>query len=209
MDKVSAEMPAHVTIFAQHEVQDIVPIRWEFNRSDPYAVRLIAPGHYPGDETVWIFSRSILSDALADDNDNPLSGEGDVTASADATDVVVYLTSPEGTAALIFERPKLEQFVNASYGVVPVQGADDALSTDLDEFLADVLGYAPTEVVDDTVPLSGPTKQLVFGDSVYTVPLDSPEDLAEWEAELLHDIYAERQAEEKSDTTEEKDITEE
>lgn len=203
MDKVTAMIPAHVTVF-DLDVQQVIPIRWEFNKTDPYAVRLIAPGHYPGDETVWIFARSILTDALNDDNDDPLSGTGDVTASADATDVVVYLASPEGKAALIFERVKMEQFVNTSYGIVPAQGADIQLGEDLDEFLAEVLGYTPAETLDDTIPLSGPTKELAFGDNTYTVPLDSPEDLAEWEADLLNGIYGEQ-----SDDTTEQDHNEE
>lgn len=202
MDQVKAEMPAHVTVFGL-DAQQIVPIRWEYNRADPYAVRLIAPGHFPGDETVWIFSRGILTDALNDDTNEPVSGPGDVKASADATDLVVYLSSPEGEAALIFERDAMENFVNASYGVVPAQGADIQLGEELDTFLSDVLGYTPTEVVDDTTPLDGPTKELHFPMSglTYTVPEDSPADLAEWEAELLHGIYSDQPAEEKRDET--------
>lgn len=209
MDQVKAEMPAHVTVFGLN-VQDIVPIRWEYNRADPYAVHLIAPGHYIGDEIVWIFSRGILTEALKDDSDEPLSGSGDVTASADANDVVVYLASPEGQAALIFERTRMESFLNASYGVVPSQGADIQVGDELDSFLSDVLGYTPTEVVDDTTPLNGPTKELHFPESglTYTVPEDSPADLAEWEAELLHDIYSKEERDDNG-TDPESSITEE
>lgn len=209
MDTVRAQIPAHVTVFSA-EVQQIIPIEWEYTRSDPYAVHLLAPGEYADTPIRWVFARSILTDALREDNDNPLSGEGDVTASADANDVVVYLTSPEGTAALIFERERMESFLNASYGVVPAQSADDTLSGDLDEFLADVLGYAPAETVD-TRKLPGETKELHFPMSgmTYTVPADSPKDLAEWEAELLHDIYSEEKRDDNDNEDPENIITEE
>lgn len=186
MDAVMHVMDAHVTVFVLG-VQQTQTIKWEFHRSDPYAVHMLAPG--PFEDIEWVFSRSILSDALA--GDEPLSGEGDVTAAADAAELILYLTSPEGTAALIFAREEMEAFLTDTYKIIPDKGEADALGDELSDFLADVLGYAPTETVDDSKPLPGPTKTLVFGEMSYTVPLDSPEDLAEWEAELLDSIYRE------------------
>lgn len=189
MDETSHVMNAHVTNFefGQH---NIMRIRWEFKRNDPYAVHMIATeGSH---EVEWIFARSIIADALADNETDPVTGSGDVMMSADATDVVLYLTSPEGTAALIFERGEMEAFYSNTLTIVPAQGEADALATDLDDFLNDVLGYAPAVTVDDT-PRDVPMKELHFPMSgmTYNVPADSPADLAEWEAELLHDIYAE------------------
>lgn len=191
MDETSHVMNAHVTNFDIGE-HTTVSVRWEFKRSDPFAISMIATVDNFGNTVEWVFSRSILSDALSETETDPVTGSGDVMMSADATDVVLYLSSPEGNAALIFERDQMEIFHADTLTIVPAQGEADALATDLDEFLADVLGYAPAETVDDT-PRDVPTKELHFPMSgmTYTVPVDSPADLAEWEAELLHSIYAE------------------
>ena len=189
MDEITHVMNAHVTVFPTQ--QNVQSIRWEFRRSDPYAVHMFAPGPF-GTEIEWAFSRDILVHALESD-DEPLSGAGDVMASADETDLVLYLTSPEGTAALIFRAAEIEAFVTDTYNVIPQQGEADAFGGLLDGFLADVLGYTPDVVQVDDIPKNVPTKELFFPMSglTYTVPADSPADLAEWEAELLHGIYAE------------------
>lgn len=190
-DKASHVMNAHVTNF-DIGAQSTVSVRWEFKRSDPFAISMCATVDDFGNTVEWVFSRSILSDALADTETDPVTGEGDVMMSADATDVVLYLSSPEGNAALIFERDQMEIFYADTLTIVPAQGEADALAADLDDFLNDVLGYAPPVTVDDT-PRDVPTKELHFPMSgmTYTVPADSPADLAEWEAELLHNIYTE------------------
>lgn len=187
MDEITREMRAHVSNF-EMGMNFTVPVRWAFRRSDPFAVSMTA--HDGVSEIEWIFSREILSVALSEVETDPVTGSGDVMMSADATDVVLYLSSPEGRAALIFPREEMESFLTDSYTIIPAQGEGDALATDLDEFLADVLGYTPAETVDDT-PRDVPMKELHFPASgmTYNVPADSPADLAEWEAELLHDIY--------------------
>jgi len=187
VDETTCEMNAHVSNL-DHDMHTTVRIRWSFKRSDPFAVSMLA--HTDGGEVEWIFARSILIDALAETETDPVTGHGDVMMSADATDVVLYLSSPEGNAALIFERDQMEIFLADTFNIIPAQGEADALSDDLDNFLSDVLGYTPAETVD-TRPLDGPTKELHFPMSgmTYTVPADSPSDLAEWEAELLHGLY--------------------
>lgn len=187
MDETSHVMNAHVTNF-DVGMQTTLPVRWQFKRSDPYAISMLA--HTGEGEVEWIFARSILADALAESETEPVAGSGDVMMSADATDVVLYLSSPEGNASLIFSRDEMEIFYAESLTIIPAQGEADALATDLDAFLSDVLGYTPAETVDDT-PRDVPMKELHFPMSgmTYTVPADSPADLAEWEAELLHDVY--------------------
>lgn len=199
MERAVSTMPAHVSVFdpfgSGESAQTVQSIRWEYDGTDPLAVRMCAPGGYDGSEIVWIFDRAILSDALSDAEDaDPLAGSGDVMASADATDFVLYLSSPEGRAALIFEREPIAEFLADTYEIIPAQSEGDQLSDDLDAFLSDVLGYAPAETVSDT-PRTVETKELHFPMSgmTYTVPADSPSDLAEWEAELLHSIYTDEQ----------------
>lgn len=183
LELVSANIPAHVTVFATG-AQNTQLIYWEFDRADPFAVRFVAPnGDDEGIE--WVFARSILTEALdaQEDVDVPPAGVGDVEVSASDLDVVIYLSNGQGQhAALLFDRFELEKFVTASYQVVPPQGVP--ISEDLDDFLTDLLGYSPNVVAETVVPR--PTKTITFDDRTYIVPADAPDDIDEWEAELLH-----------------------
>lgn len=178
VDGITFETEAHVSIF-DAGVHQLQPILWEFHKDDPFAVHMSAPG--PDEPVKWVFSRSILADAFDADpegDNDPLTGEGDVQAAADSTDLVLYLSSPEGAAALIFDRVSLEAFVKASYRIIPKQRESEELGKGIDSFLSGLLGTPP---VPETTYM-----EVTFGENTYRIPESTPAGIAEWEAELLH-----------------------
>jgi hypothetical protein len=101
-----------------------------YSTSEPYEVRLaISVGL--DEPVVWRFARGLLAEGLSG-----RAGEGDVAVwpSADGLDVVIRLSSPDGTIELTASTSSVARSLEATYCLVAV-GAEPGRS-DLDAGIA-------------------------------------------------------------------------
>lgn len=103
-----------------------------YDSADPYAVHLVLP------EQEWVFSRDLLLDSFAKPR---VQGVGDVQVLDDeaAEKTIVFLDSPEGVAALKFERSDIETFLTESFEIVPFGDESEHLNAELETFLSGIL----------------------------------------------------------------------
>nr|WP_240981829.1 MULTISPECIES: SsgA family sporulation/cell division regulator [unclassified Streptomyces] len=111
-----------------------VPARLRYHRRDPYAVHLDCQVDLPTPVT-WVFARDLLAQGL-----HGWAGPGDVSVHPSfdpAHDVVYFWLHPPG-CPVTFHAPKpvIEQFLAASYAIVPAGGETEYV--DLDELLSQV-----------------------------------------------------------------------
>jgi hypothetical protein len=142
-DKGHNPMMNSVTVSAELGLSLVVPehgavplvASLDYSADDPYAIKMSF--HVGADEPVeWIFGRELLAAGL----EAPV-GEGDVQAwpeDCDGADVLnLALSSPFGEAH--FEAPLAEvaEFLQSTYGIVPVGAESDFIDFDgeLDEML--------------------------------------------------------------------------
>ena len=103
-----------------------------YDSADPYAVHLVLP------DQGWVFGRTLLLDSFA----NPRTqGVGDVQVLDDEANgkTIVFLDSPEGVAALKFERTDIETFLTESFEIVPLDDESTFLDAELETFLSGIL----------------------------------------------------------------------
>lgn len=100
----------------------------QYTTRDPLAVRatFCRKGYSP---VVWVFARDLLLVGIA----RP-SGLGDVQISPEGQDVVLYLSSPEGTATLEASATDMRHFADRMLSVVPAGG--ECAYIDIDAELA-------------------------------------------------------------------------
>lgn len=92
---------------------------WIYSTSDQYSVLVVFK--VLGEEIEWRFSRELLQEV----KDNSATGFCDVMMTLDEGKHVfnLYLRSPEGTANLVFFWASIDEFLFATYGLVP-QGTE-------------------------------------------------------------------------------------
>lgn len=103
-----------------------LPVRLRYSADDPYALhaQFLTGAHESVD---WVFARELLTEGV-----HRPAGEGDVRvwpARGEHGDVVhIALTSPDGQALLVAPTARLQEFLAATYRLVP----DGAESVNLD-----------------------------------------------------------------------------
>jgi hypothetical protein len=104
-----------------------------YSTGEPYEVRLEI-GVGLEELVTWRFARGLLAQGLSG-----RAGEGDVAVwpSADGLDVVIRLSSPDGTVELTASAPSVARFLEATYCLVAA-GAEPGRS-DLDAGIAAIL----------------------------------------------------------------------
>lgn len=118
--------------------EGVLPLDAEltYDPADPFAVRLeIGAGH---EETVtWFFARDLLRDGTTH-----ATGEGDVCVTPrdgeNGREILVSLTTPEGSARFGTNLGQVVQFLTAAYTLVPT--GSETLGADLDAELDALLG---------------------------------------------------------------------
>ncbi len=104
-----------------------VPVRMSFWRSDPFAVHL---GFDTGDHALvtWTFARELL-----DKGTREPTGLGDVQvtpATPEGRRLVVGLSSPTGQATFELDRSAVQNFLGATFALVPAGHESDQLDVD-------------------------------------------------------------------------------
>ncbi|RJQ84766.1 SsgA family sporulation/cell division regulator [Amycolatopsis panacis] len=90
-----------------------VPVRMRYRASDPWALAL---DFRSGAVWVsWLLARDLLVEALT----LGAAGEGDVRIAAEGDTVELSLSSPDGSAVLVFGRGEVEHAVDDTEAVVP------------------------------------------------------------------------------------------
>ncbi|BDM71131.1 hypothetical protein HEK616_46180 [Streptomyces nigrescens] len=116
----------------------VIPASLRYDRTDPFAVRLVFPpaASLDGAEVVWTFGRELLEEGLY----GP-AGAGDVQVwPCTSEEIMVELRTDGGMAVVEFMAQELREFLELSYGVV-AQG-DEARHLDVEADLAALLREA-------------------------------------------------------------------
>lgn len=108
----------------------VIPAALRYDRSDPFAVRVVFPpdASLDGREAVWTFARELLEEGMR----RP-SGTGDVhiwPCGPRAT--VLEFHTVDGLAMVQFNSRDLRRFLMRSYGTVPRGGESGHLDVDGD-----------------------------------------------------------------------------
>jgi hypothetical protein len=106
-------------VLARNDDEDAAshyPIRWVYDTSDPFAIKLIFTYTEDGGEIAWQFARDLLASAVV--SSKPV-GYGDISAWRRDDVLHMILESPEGRAILTMERRPVMRFVKSIYDLVP------------------------------------------------------------------------------------------
>jgi hypothetical protein len=111
------------------EVVGEVRTRFRFEASHPYEVVLTFHLGRP-DEADWVFSRDLLRDGL-----RSLSGQGDVKlwpayCPCHGSTLHLALESPHGSALLEASKPRVQAWLDRTYGLVSAEEERDCGPTD-------------------------------------------------------------------------------
>jgi hypothetical protein len=99
-----------------------IPIRWEYDTADPYAIKLIFTNVVDedrnGEDLEWCFARDTLASGLVSDMPH---GIGDVKIWYRRHDdkLIIVLDAPDGNATLVMERAPVMRFTRRIYNAVP------------------------------------------------------------------------------------------
>jgi hypothetical protein len=86
---------------------------------------------------VWTLSRDLMRQALSEGSSG-FKG-ADVTMRTTAVSLILNLSSPEGTAALIFPKSTLSAFIDKTYAITPEDEEWKAYQTPIDQLISDIL----------------------------------------------------------------------
>jgi Streptomyces sporulation and cell division protein, SsgA len=104
-----------------HGYSPWLPIRWEYDTADPFAIKLIFTNvvdeDRDGEDVEWCFARDTLASGLVSDTPHGI-GDIKVWKRLDGK-LAIALDSPEGNATLAMERAPVMRFTRRIYNAVP------------------------------------------------------------------------------------------
>jgi len=103
-----------------------------YDPADPWAVSLHFP-HSAQGYVAWTVARCVLSQGIVQ-----TTGDGDLRVTPADGMVRIELSSPDGHVALVFDADEIEEFLNASFALVP-EGTEHR-HVDLDRLVRELLG---------------------------------------------------------------------
>lgn len=111
-DPVIAAVPVYVGT-------DALLTQLTYTAADPYAVRIVFVADLPGGPSfTWILDRGMLRAGRTSPTDQPL-GFGDIQISGDGGWVWIRLASDTGQATIRLRLALVEEFLDATYELVP------------------------------------------------------------------------------------------
>lgn len=111
-------------------------IEMDFNSSDPLAVRFTFSSDESGDGRVeWEFGRELLAASL-----KASAGSGDIVITPSADTLSILLRSPFGSIIIEMDLADVTEFVADTNEIVPIGSESDAVTRELDLFLARAAG---------------------------------------------------------------------
>lgn len=107
---------------------------WTYDSSDPAAVQIVFKQNFP---VKWIIARDLFVKGLS----RPVSvGEGDVKLQTDGEWFRMFLDSTEDISACIrFIRSDVQEFIDETLEIVPLDTENQSVSEELDDALAMIL----------------------------------------------------------------------
>ncbi|MFD9421677.1 MULTISPECIES: SsgA family sporulation/cell division regulator [unclassified Streptomyces] len=132
------EQSVQARMVASAPQMETLPATLQYDREDPFAVRMAFPGPatLEGTEVSWEFSRELLATGI----DAP-AGVGDVRVRPFGFErTVLEFHAAEGVAMVHVRTAELRQFLDRAQKMVPV--GDEHRFMDLDRSLTDLLGGA-------------------------------------------------------------------
>ncbi|WP_320785108.1 SsgA family sporulation/cell division regulator [Streptomyces sp. CRN 30] len=129
------EQPVEARLVAAAPRMPNIPASLQYDRSDPFAVRMTfpAPATLEGVDVCWTFSRELLIAGLREPE-----GHGDVRVRPYGYDrTVLEFHAPEGTAVVHVRSGELRRFLRATSDLVPV--GTEHLQLDLDRELEELM----------------------------------------------------------------------
>ncbi|MEE1794680.1 SsgA family sporulation/cell division regulator [Streptomyces sp. BE308] len=132
------EQSVQARMVASAPQMETLPATLQYDREDPFAVRMAFPGPatLEGTEVSWEFSRELLATGI----DAP-AGVGDVRVRPFGFErTVLEFHAVEGVAMVHVRTAELRQFLDRAQEMVPV--GDEHRFMDLDRSLTDLLGGA-------------------------------------------------------------------
>ncbi|MCX4680051.1 SsgA family sporulation/cell division regulator [Streptomyces sp. NBC_01433] len=132
------EQSVQARMVASAPQMETLPATLQYDREDPFAVRMAFPGPatLEGTEVSWEFSRELLATGI----DTP-AGVGDVRVRPFGFErTVLEFHAVEGVAMVHVRTAELRQFLKRAQEMVPV--GDEHRFMDLDRSLTDLLGGA-------------------------------------------------------------------
>lgn len=130
------EQSVQARMVASAPQMETLPATLQYDREDPFAVRMAFPGPatLEGTEVSWEFSRELLATGI----DAP-AGVGDVRVRPFGFErTVLEFHAVEGVAMVHVRTAELRQFLDRAQEMVPV--GDEHRFMDLDRSLTDLLG---------------------------------------------------------------------
>ncbi|MET7550629.1 SsgA family sporulation/cell division regulator [Streptomyces sp. NPDC058232] len=130
------EQSVQARMVASAPRMETLPATLQYDRRDPFAVRMAfpAPATLEGTEVAWEFSRELLSEGM----DAP-AGVGDVRIRPFGYDrTVLEFHAAEGIAMVHVRTGELRRFLRRAQALVPP--GDEHRYLDMDRSLADLLG---------------------------------------------------------------------
>ena len=133
---IALEQPTGAHLLTPDDALVAVPVTLRYTSDEPHAVHLVFPAWISLDdeEVTWTFARTLLEEGLA----GPASLGSVRLRPHGPSHIVVELHTPQGTAAVRFERRALHRFLTRSHELTDQEG--EPAEQGLDRGVASLFG---------------------------------------------------------------------